>query len=150
MATQFHSSPKNSSLSKFQNIVASKSQTPVAELPALPIGTFATSNVANIDAQALQAAFDAELNTVKAKLLQAQRSATLARSQSLSAAQAQSMTQDAQANYDVAVAALKKLVSFSNRLGADARRKARLIEGAAEWRQVRHSIARNLQVALAA
>ena len=150
MATQFHSSPKNSSLSKFQNIVTSKSQTPVAELPALPIGTFATSNVASIDAQALQAAFEAELNTVKANLLQAQRSATLARSQSLSVAQAQSMTQDAQANYDVAVAALKKLVSLSNRLGADARRKARMIEGAAEWRQVRHSIARNLQVALAA
>ena len=149
MATQFHSSPKNSSLSKFQNIVA-KPKTSVAELPALPIGTFATSNVASVDAQALQVAFDAELNTVKAKLLQAQRSATLARSQSLSVAQAQSMTQDAQANYDVAVASLKKLVSFSNRLGADARRKARMIEGAAEWRQVRHSIARNLEVALAA
>lgn len=150
MATQLISKPKNSSLSKFQNIVASKSQAPVAELPALPIGTFTNSNVSTLDAQALQAAFDAELNTVKAKLLQAQRSATLARSQSLSAAQAQSMTQDAQANYDVAVAALKKLVSISNRLGADARRKARMIEGAAEWRQVRHNIARNLQVALAA
>lgn len=150
MATQLISKPQNSSLSKFKNIVASKSQTPVAEIPALPIATFANTNVANLDAQALQAAFDAELNTVKASLLKAQRSATLARSQSLSAAQAQAMNQDAQNSYDAALASLKKLVSISNRLGGETRRKARMIEGAAEWRQVRHSIARNLQVALAA
>ena len=150
MATQLISKPKNSSLAKFQNILASKPKTPVAELPALPIGTFATSTAAHVDAQALQTAFDAELSTVKANLLQAQRSATLARSQSLTVAQAQSLTQEAQASYDVAVAALKKLVSISNRLGGEARRKARMIEGAGEWRQVRHGIARNLEVALAA
>ncbi|HEX5034941.1 MAG TPA: hypothetical protein VFW62_10695 [bacterium] len=150
MATQLISKPKNSSLSKFQNIIASKSFTPVAELPALPIATFATANVPSLDAQALQAAFETELNTVKANLLKAQRSATLARSQSLSVAQAQSMNQEAQNSYDLALASLKKLVSISNRLGGESRRKARMIEGAAEWRQVRHSIARNLQVALAA
>ncbi|HKY63956.1 MAG TPA: hypothetical protein VJR29_11095 [bacterium] len=151
MATQLISKPKNSSLSKFQNIIASKSFTPVAELPALPIATFATTaNVPSLDTQALQAAFETELNTVKASLLKAQRSATLARSQSLSSTQAQSMNQEAQNSYDAALASLKKLVSISNRLGGESRRKARMIEGAAEWRQVRHSIARNLQVALAA
>lgn len=150
MATQFHSKPQNSTLSKFQNIVASKPFSPVAELPALPIATFANTNNVNVDTQAQQAAFDAELSSLKGSLLKAQRSATLARSQSLTVAQAQSMTQDAQAHYDVAVASLKKLVSISNRLGGEARRKARMIEGAAEWRQVRHSITRSLEVALAA
>jgi hypothetical protein len=150
MATQLTSKPQNSTLSKLQNIVASKSLTKVADLPALPIGTFAAPVAATVNVDAQQAAFDAELKTLKTSLLQAQRSATLARSRSLSTVQAQSLTQEAQSSYDVAVASLKNLVSLSNRLGGEARRKARMIEGAAEWRQVRHSIARNLEVALAA
>ena len=164
MATQIHSSPKNSSLSKFSNIqsVSKLWNRPATQtvnpdtLPTLPLATIeGVSSVSAVETAGQQAAFDAELAVLKDSLLQARRSAILARSQSIELSQRQALCRKAQGQYEDAVASLRKLGSLARRLEIEARRKFRALEGAMEWRSIRHTIQRSaemnqLQLAFAA
>lgn len=164
MGTQLSSNPKNSSLnSKFSNIQTvaklwNRASAPTVNpetLPTLPIGTLEGVSATSVASAGQQAAFDAELALLKDSLLQARRSAILARSQTIALAQRQDLCRKAQTQYEEALASLSKLGSLARRLDMTARRKFRALEGAMEWRSIRHTIQRSaelnqLQLAFAA
>lgn len=164
MGTQLSSNPKNPSLSqKFTNIQSvaklwnrgSVEAVNPETLPTLPIATLEGVSAASVETAGHQAAFDAELALLKDSLLQARRSAILARSQSVELAQRQELCRKAQAQYEGAQTSLRKLGGLARRLDMAARRKFRALEGALEWRAIRHTIQRSaemnqLQLAFAA
>ena len=148
MGTQLSSNPKNSfpTAAKLWNRGQVQAINPEV-LPTLPIATLQAVATAPVVADAaLQADFDAELNQLKGQLLQARRSAILARSQSMALNQRQALCQEAQAQFQAASASLSKLSGLARRLGVEARRKARSIEAATEWRSIRHAIQRSAEL----
>jgi hypothetical protein len=60
--------------------------------------------------------------------------------------QRQALCQEAQAQFQAASASLTKLSGLARRLGVEARRKVRGIEGATEWRSIRHTICRSAEL----
>lgn len=153
MGTQLSSNPKNPS-SKFSNIqtVAKLWNRGNVEavnpetLPILPIATLEGANAPLSEIAGQQAAFDSELALLKDSLLQSRRSAILARSQSFELAQRQELCRKAQGQYEEALASLRKLGSLARRLDIAARRKFRALEGAMEWRSIRHTIQRSAEM----
>ena len=166
MSTQLSSNPKNSS----QNSSKFSSNPTVAKLwnrgsvqainpdtlPILPLATveMVSASPAPVYSEQ-QASFDAELAFLKDSLLQSRRSAILARSQSMDLTQRQALCHQAQGQFQEAQDALQNLGTLARRLGVEARRKFRAIEGAQEWRSIRHTIFRSgemnqLQLAFAA
>ncbi len=152
MGTQLSSNPKNSSskfspsqsVAKLWNRASVEAVNPET-LPTLPLATILPTATSAATA-GQQAAFEAELALLKDKLLQSRRSAILARSQSIELAQRQELCRQAQGQFEEAQESLRKLGSMALRQGVEARRKFRAIEGAQEWRSIRHTIRRSAEM----
>lgn len=157
MGTQLSSNPKNSNpnqakFSRIQPVAKLWNQGTVKAvnpetLPTLPLATLETVSAATTIGNAgQQAAFDAELALLKDLLLQARRSAILARSQTMELSQRQNLCRQAQGQFETALESLRKLGALARRLDMETRRKFRAIEGAQEWRVIRHTIRRSAEM----
>jgi len=152
MGTQLSSNPKTSS-SKFspsQSVAKIWNRSSVEAvnpdtLPTLPLATILPAGT-SVEKSGQQVAFDQELALLKDKLLQSRRSAILARSQSIDLKQRQELFHQAQGQFEEALELLRKLGSLALRQGVEARRKFRAIEGAQEWRSIRHTICRSAEM----
>lgn len=137
-------------LGKFQNIRSQSkgkpSAAPVEELASLPLETLTPkAPAADVSADRQRELFDATLQNLKACLMQAKRGAVLARSQSTEIAKRKALCQDALNQYQKALESRNCLRSLTARMDLEDRRRVRAIEGAPEWRTIRHAIQKSAE-----
>ena len=114
------------------------------ELAALPLETFLNPEGALPAKQAkLSSLFKEKVEAIQDALRKAKRGLVLSRSRSLSSVQARSLGEEASKNYETAKNYLTELKTLVRRMGPDDRRRVRALEGAAEWRRIRHAILQN-------
>ncbi len=114
------------------------------DLPSLPIECLQPSDCLPApDRKKQEDIFEETVALLKESLLGAKKTAILARSQSMEAGKRQTLCHQALKNYQRAIQLRNKLRSLTARMSLDDRRRVRALEGAPEWRQIRHAIQRS-------
>lgn len=121
-----------------------ESQADFSDAGALPLETFLNQEgplPANPDK--LKDLLKEKVQGIQAALRQAKRNLVLSRSHSLGLKQAVSLLANAEQNYETAQKFLVEVKTLVRRMGPEDRRRVRALEGAAEWRRLRHAIQQN-------
>jgi len=116
-------------------------ETNLREVPSLPLESLEALSVATLVQEDKQrSALNEKIKAIKNALMQAERQAILARSNSIPLGKRQGLCQEAWQKYESAVTMRNSARSLSTALGLEDRRRVRAIEGAPEWRSIRHAI----------
>ena len=113
-----------------------------SDLKELSIINFTPSSTS----AAASIAWEEEIEAVKELLLKARRQAILSRSQTLNLTQRRWLCREAMSLFEKAQNNFGNLKGRALRAGLTERRRIRSIEGATEWRSIRHAIKRSAEL----
>jgi len=117
------------------------SEISAVEIPSLPIECLKTQpSQVTPDAERQNRLFSELQTQIKEHLYSARKSATLARTQAMAHEKRQSLCRNALELFERALELKTQLRSLALRMGLAERRKARSLEGAPEWREIRRAI----------
>jgi len=115
--------------------------TSTQELPVLPVESLeALSSPCAVQEEKQRQALEETIGNLKTFLKQAHHSAILSRSQSMELPRRQELCQKAWEAYEAALELRETARRLSAVLSLEDRRRVRSLEGAPEWRSVKHAI----------